>query len=211
MARWDFVPWFHKGPLESKKWSRINARIETCATSGAYRGKEAPPSGAEQRFLRRKARRVIRRSRIGSSRLIPRSRSLPGSGIAGKACTRASLSRSPHSPSSPASRIRSSLRCMTACPRSCGPKMTSAGYSMIGKMRSKRSARIRLSLCGFSSLVRKLTTRATTIRNCSPLMHRRSASRILEPLRATRCFNGRRPLTPQLRKHLLPCRFHLGP
>jgi len=37
MARWDFVPWFHKGPLEAKKWSGINARIETCATSGAFR------------------------------------------------------------------------------------------------------------------------------------------------------------------------------
>ena len=37
MARWDFVPWFHKGPLEAKKWSGINARIETCSTSGAYR------------------------------------------------------------------------------------------------------------------------------------------------------------------------------
>jgi putative SOS response-associated peptidase YedK len=37
MARWDFVPWFHKGPLEAKKWSGINARAETCATSGAFR------------------------------------------------------------------------------------------------------------------------------------------------------------------------------
>jgi putative SOS response-associated peptidase YedK len=35
--RWDFVPWFHKGPLEAKKWSGINARIETCSTSGAFR------------------------------------------------------------------------------------------------------------------------------------------------------------------------------
>ena len=31
------MPWFHKGPLEAKKWSGINARIETCSTSGAYR------------------------------------------------------------------------------------------------------------------------------------------------------------------------------
>ena len=38
MARWDFVPWFHKGPLEAKKWSGINARIETIKTSGAFRG-----------------------------------------------------------------------------------------------------------------------------------------------------------------------------
>jgi putative SOS response-associated peptidase YedK len=37
MARWDFVPWFHKGLLEARKWSGINARIETCATSGAFR------------------------------------------------------------------------------------------------------------------------------------------------------------------------------
>jgi hypothetical protein len=37
MARWDFVPWFHQGPLEAKKWSGINARIETAATSGAFR------------------------------------------------------------------------------------------------------------------------------------------------------------------------------
>ena len=34
----DFVPWFHKGPLEEKKWSGINARIETIKTSGAFRG-----------------------------------------------------------------------------------------------------------------------------------------------------------------------------
>jgi putative SOS response-associated peptidase YedK len=37
VARWDFVPWFHKGPLEAKKWSGINARVETCQTSGAFR------------------------------------------------------------------------------------------------------------------------------------------------------------------------------
>jgi putative SOS response-associated peptidase YedK len=37
MARWDFVPWFHKGPLEAKKWSGINARVETIAKSGAFR------------------------------------------------------------------------------------------------------------------------------------------------------------------------------
>ena len=37
MARWDFVPRFHKGPLEAKKWSGINARAETCGTSGAFR------------------------------------------------------------------------------------------------------------------------------------------------------------------------------
>jgi putative SOS response-associated peptidase YedK len=37
MARWDFVPRFHKGPLEAKKWSGINARVETCGTSGAFR------------------------------------------------------------------------------------------------------------------------------------------------------------------------------
>jgi putative SOS response-associated peptidase YedK len=37
MARWDFVPWFHKGPLEAKKWSGINARAETITKSGAFR------------------------------------------------------------------------------------------------------------------------------------------------------------------------------
>jgi putative SOS response-associated peptidase YedK len=37
MARWDLVPFFHKGPLETKKWSSINARVETVATSGAFR------------------------------------------------------------------------------------------------------------------------------------------------------------------------------
>jgi putative SOS response-associated peptidase YedK len=37
MARWDLVPYYHKGPLEAKKWSGINARVETVATSGAYR------------------------------------------------------------------------------------------------------------------------------------------------------------------------------
>jgi putative SOS response-associated peptidase YedK len=37
MVRWNFVPWFHKGPLEAKKWSGIIARSETCATSGAFR------------------------------------------------------------------------------------------------------------------------------------------------------------------------------
>jgi putative SOS response-associated peptidase YedK len=37
MARWDFVPWFHKGRWRRRKWSGINARIETCATSGAFR------------------------------------------------------------------------------------------------------------------------------------------------------------------------------
>src|SRR5262245_40225560 len=36
-ARWDLVPWFHKGPLEAKKWSGINARSETVTTSGAFR------------------------------------------------------------------------------------------------------------------------------------------------------------------------------
>jgi putative SOS response-associated peptidase YedK len=38
MARWDLVPWFHKGPLEAKKWSGINARVETITKSGALRG-----------------------------------------------------------------------------------------------------------------------------------------------------------------------------
>jgi len=37
MARWDLVPFFHKGPLEAKKWSSINARVETVTTSGAFR------------------------------------------------------------------------------------------------------------------------------------------------------------------------------
>jgi putative SOS response-associated peptidase YedK len=37
MARWDFVPWRHKGPLEAKKWSGIHARIENCASSPAFR------------------------------------------------------------------------------------------------------------------------------------------------------------------------------
>src|SRR5688572_10194291 len=37
MARWDLVPFFHKGPLEAKKWSSINALVETVTTSGAFR------------------------------------------------------------------------------------------------------------------------------------------------------------------------------
>ncbi len=37
MARWDFVPNFHKGPLEAKKWSSFNAKLETCAASPAFR------------------------------------------------------------------------------------------------------------------------------------------------------------------------------
>ena len=37
MARWDLVPYYHKGPLEAKKWAGINARSETVQTSGAFR------------------------------------------------------------------------------------------------------------------------------------------------------------------------------
>lgn len=37
MARWDFIPFYHKGPLEAKKWSSFNAKLETCTTSPAFR------------------------------------------------------------------------------------------------------------------------------------------------------------------------------
>jgi putative SOS response-associated peptidase YedK len=37
LARWDFVPFFHKGALEAKKWSSFNAKVETAAGSAAFR------------------------------------------------------------------------------------------------------------------------------------------------------------------------------
>lgn len=37
LARWDFTPCFHRGALEDKAWSGFNARLETVATSKAYR------------------------------------------------------------------------------------------------------------------------------------------------------------------------------
>ena len=38
MARWDFVPFFFKQPLEEKTWTSINAKVEEIATKPAYRG-----------------------------------------------------------------------------------------------------------------------------------------------------------------------------
>jgi putative SOS response-associated peptidase YedK len=37
MARWDFVPFFFKQPLETKKWTSFNAKLEEIATKPAFR------------------------------------------------------------------------------------------------------------------------------------------------------------------------------
>lgn len=36
MARWEFVPFFFKAPLETKAWSSFNAKVETVAGSRAF-------------------------------------------------------------------------------------------------------------------------------------------------------------------------------
>jgi putative SOS response-associated peptidase YedK len=37
MARWDFVPFFFKQPLETKKWTSINAKVEEILEKPAFR------------------------------------------------------------------------------------------------------------------------------------------------------------------------------